>query len=169
MNKKRFKHKTLAVEYGGSAIDVAEVLLNPQYRLHNCIMHIAYCNTLHIAIYCILQYIAYIAYCNILHKLHIAAHIQQSTTSSFRVVVDLVCVGSLSSYVVTGDQAGDSQDVHIGALGGTGPTSKPHQTLNYPTKTSPTIHFITWHCKYIITFVHWAHRNIWRIKTYDKM
>ena len=51
MNKKRFKHKTLAVEYGGSAIDVAEVLLNPQYRLHNCIMHIAYCNTLHIAIY----------------------------------------------------------------------------------------------------------------------
>ena len=56
--------------------------------------------------------------------------------SSFRVVVDLVCVGSLSSYVVTGDQAGDSQDVHIGGLGGTGPTSKPHQTLNYPTNYS---------------------------------
>ena len=112
MNKKRFKHKTLAVEYGASAIDLAEVLLNLQYRLHNCI-------------------------------LHIEAHIQQSTTSSFRVVVDLVCVGSLSSYVVTGDQAGDSQDVHIGALGGTGPTSKPHQTLNYPTKTSPTIYLIT--------------------------
>ena len=130
MNKKRFKHKTLAVDN-----DVAEVLLNLQYRLHNCILHFAYC-ILHFE-YCI------IAFC----KLHIAAHVQQSTMSSFRVVVDLVCVGSLSSYVVTGDQAGDSQDVHIGALGGTGPTSKPHQTLNYLTKTSPTIHFITWHCK----------------------
>ena len=130
MNKKRFKHKTLAVEYGVDN-DVAEVLLNLQYRLQNCILHFAYC-ILHFA-YCI------IAFC----KLHIAAHVQQSTMSSFRVVVDLVCVGSLSSYVVTGDQAGDSQDVHIGALGGTGPTSKPHQTLNYPTKTSPTIHFIT--------------------------
>ena len=109
MDKKRFRHKTLAVEYD-VANDVAEVLLNIQYRLHNCI----------------------VAYC-----------IPKSTMSSFRVVVDLVCEGSLSSYVVTGDQAGDSQDVHIGALGGTGPTSKPHQTLNYPTKTSPTIHFIT--------------------------
>ena len=107
-------HKILAVEYGIDN-DVAEVLSHLQYRLHNCILHI----------------------------LHIAAHLQQSTMSSFRVVVDLVCVGSLSSYVVTGDQAGDSQDVHIGALGGTGPTSKPHQTLNYLTKTSPTIHFIT--------------------------
>ena len=113
MNKKRFRHKPFAVEYDVDN-DVAEMLLNLQYRLHNCI-------------------------------LHIEAHIQQSTMSSFRVVVDLVCVmGSLSSYVVTGDQAGDSQDVHIGALGGTGPpTSKPHQTLNYPAKTSPTIHFIT--------------------------
>ena len=120
MNKKRFKHKTLAVEYGFDN-DVAEVLLNLQYRLHIVLLHIV--------------------------LLHIASHDQQSTMSSFRVVVDLVCVGSLSSYVVTGDQAGDSQDVHIGGLGGTGPTSKPHQTLNYLTKTSPTIHFITWHCK----------------------
>ena len=42
MDKKRFKHKTLAVEYGDDN-DVAEVLLNLQCRLHNCIMHIAYC------------------------------------------------------------------------------------------------------------------------------
>ena len=39
MNKKRFKHKTLAVEYGVDN-DKAEVLLNLQYRLHNCILHI---------------------------------------------------------------------------------------------------------------------------------